>query len=135
MKNTDSRTVERRIGFEDMKHAAQNKYTIINTLPDNKQDCLIKGSTTANEEEDLINDLLEHDEVDKIVILYGAHSADESVEKKAAELKEAGFRRVYLYGGGLFEWLLLQDVYGESDFPTTTKITDVLAFQPTRRKF
>lgn len=125
----------RRIGFADMKHAVQHAYTLINTLPETQQGCLVQGTIPASEEEEYINDLLEHDEVDKIVVLYGAHSADDTVEKKAADLMEAGFRRIYVYGGGLFEWLLLQDVYGDTEFLTTSKVTDFLAYQPTRRKF
>jgi len=125
----------RRIGFTDMKHAVQNNYLLLNTLPEGKQECLIKGTVLASEEEEVVNELLEHDEVDKIIVLYGAHSADDPVEKKAVELSMAGFRRVYVYSGGLFEWLLLQDVYGEAEFPTTSKMADLLTVQSMRKRF
>jgi len=124
----------RRIGFADMKQAVHLGYIVLNTLPETQQGCLIKGSIAADEEEERMNDYLEHEETDKIVVLYGAHSCDESVDRKVEELGELGFRRVYVYTGGLFEWLLLQDVYGVAEFPTTGRCTDLLAYQPTRRK-
>jgi len=34
-----------------------------------------------------------------------------------------------VYPGGLFEWLLLQDIYGEDNFPTTKKEMDILRFK------
>jgi len=125
----------RRIGFADMKHAVQHGYLLINTLPESKQECLIKGTVLASEEEEVVNEIIEHDEMDKIVVLYGAHSADDHAEKKAMELGLSGFRRVYVYSGGLFEWLLLQDVYGETDFPTTSKVADLLSVQSIRKRF
>ena len=30
----------------------------------------------------------------------------------------------------LFEWILLQDIYGESLFPTTSKQHDILKYRP-----
>jgi hypothetical protein len=41
-----------------------------------------------------------------------------------------GFVNVYLYPGGLFEWLLLQDIYGDDEFPTTIKELDILKYKP-----
>jgi hypothetical protein len=96
---------------------------------------LIRGTTVSNEEEETMNELIDNDEMDRVVILYGANSADETVEKKFTEMTEMGFKRVYIYSGGLFEWLLLQDVFNDTEFPTTTKTMDLLAFQPVRRKF
>jgi len=37
-----------------------------------------------------------------------------------------------MYTGGLFEWLLLQDIYGKTEFPTTTNIIDLLKYKPMR---
>jgi hypothetical protein len=31
--------------------------------------------------------------------------------------------------GGIFEWLLLQDIYGKELFPTTKKEADLLKFK------
>ena len=40
-----------------------------------------------------------------------------------------GFSQLYIYYGGLFEWLLLQDIYG-NDFSTTTQNLDILKYRP-----
>ena len=50
--------------------------------------------------------------------------------KKYLKLMELGFTNIYIYAGGLFEWLCLQDIYGEDEFPTTIKELDVLKFKP-----
>ena len=41
-----------------------------------------------------------------------------------------GLTEVYVYPGGLFEWLLLQDIYGDDSFPTTKKELDILKYKP-----
>ena len=41
-----------------------------------------------------------------------------------------GFQKVFIYQGGMFEWLLLQDIYGHKEFPTTKKILDILKYKP-----
>ncbi len=57
------------------------------------------------------------------------NSSDDSVVKKYNQLYKLGFKNVYIYIGGLFEWLLLQDIYGEEEFPTTNKILDILQYK------
>ena len=42
---------------------------------------------------------------------------------------ELGFTNIYIYAGGLFEWLCLQDIYGSSSFPTTKKELDILKYK------
>jgi hypothetical protein len=32
----------------------------------------------------------------------------------------------------MFEWLLLQDIFGEKEFPTTKKELDVLKYKPNK---
>ena len=44
-----------------------------------------------------------------------------------------GFANVYVYTGGLFEGLMLQDIYGFDNFPTTSKQLDLLKFKPQKR--
>ena len=36
--------------------------------------------------------------------------------------------KTHLYVGGLFEWLCLQDIYGQSEFPTTNIELDITEF-------
>jgi hypothetical protein len=49
--------------------------------------------------------------------------------RRRQELVQLGFYQVYIYTGGLFEWMLLQDIYGADDFPTTKKELDILKYK------
>ena len=40
-----------------------------------------------------------------------------------------GFKNIYIYFGGLFEWVLLQDIFSEEHFKTTSKINDILKYK------
>jgi hypothetical protein len=67
------------------------------------------------------------------IIIYGRNSNDETIYKKYNQLVSLGFTNVYLYLGGLFEWLMLQDIYGFDDFPTTSRQLDILKYKPNQR--
>jgi hypothetical protein len=125
----------KKIGFEDMKQAIENpqKFIIINTISPSEQQCLIQHTIDIREEEKTINHLLDNYEIKtKTIIIYGRNSNDETLETKYKQLTSLGFVHVYLYYGGLFEWMLLQDIYGEQEFPTTQKCTDILKFRPNK---
>ena len=120
----------RKINFEDIQHVMKNPelYILINTLNVNEQHCLIKNTINILEEEITIN---KHLSVCKsiYIIVYGKNSNDEKIYKKYEQLLSLGFYNVFIYMGGLFEWLLLQDVYGVDEFPTTIKQLDVLKYK------
>ena len=120
------------IGFEDVKVAIQphnnKKYMLINTLPETEQTCLIQYTVNANNEEMVMNEWMLKDDAITIIV-YGRNAVDKSAEKKCEQLKKLGFDDVYVYTGGLFEWLLLQNVYGEQEFPTTKPCSDLLHFR------
>jgi hypothetical protein len=99
---------------------------LINTLPLNEQDCLIKKTLTPEKEVIEIQMLQDNYEYNKQIIIYGKNSIDESVDKKYNQLINLKFDNVCIYRGGMFEWSLLQDIYGESEFLTTKKIMDPL---------
>lgn len=124
----------KKINFEDMQTAVkcQNEYIIINTMQINEQDCLIKNTTKYDNEERTINELLNKYNYIHKIIVYGKNSNDETVEKKVKQMTNLGFQCVYMYLGGLFEWLLLQDIYGKDEFPTTTNILDILKYRAER---
>lgn len=106
-------------------------YIIINTLDKNTQNCLIEGTTSISQEETLINNLVNnYDYYSKIFIIYGNNCNDNSVENKNNQIINLGFKNVFIYKGGIFEWLLLQDIYGFDSFPTTSKILDILKYKP-----
>ena len=124
--------IETRVGFEDVKRVIQTRgsHLLINTLSIMEQHCLICSTLAHDREESIINHMMESASMADIVV-YGKHSADETPYAKQKQLKRLGFERVYVYGGGLFEWLLLQDIYGASEFPTTSVCKDLLAYRPT----
>jgi hypothetical protein len=128
-------TSYKKINFEDIQYCINkpNEYIIINTLPISEQDCLIKNTLAYEQEEKTINDLLNnYDLNNKKIIIYGKNTNDETAEKKYSQLRTLGFSEIYLYSGGLFEWLLLQDIYGNAEFPTSKKILDILKYKAVR---
>lgn len=120
-----------KINFEDMQTAYKNPeiYLLVNTLPLSEQSCLISNTLTPQKEEALMNRYLNSNKNIRIII-YGRNSNDETIYKKYSQLVNLGFSNVYLYLGGLFEWLMLQDIYGFDDFPTTTRQLDILKYKP-----
>ena len=119
-----------KINYEDVQYACNgNEYVIINTLPSAQQSCLIKETVTCNGEEQLLNNLMKTASATKIII-YGLNYNDNSIYEKYNYLHKCGFTSVYLYVGGLFEWLCLQDIFGEELFPTTKKELDILKYKP-----
>ena len=61
------------------------------------------------------------------------NSSDYSIFKKYEQLIKLGFYNVFVYTGGLFEWLLLQDIYGTEEFPTTAKQLDILKYKASQK--
>ena len=112
-----------KINFESLQKiitSSNNDFLIISTLENDNQDCLIKNTLSPNEEIENINKYIKSNKNIKIVI-YGENCSDSKVISKYNQLYKLGFTKLYVYIGGLFEWLLLQDIYGEDEFPTTTK--------------
>ena len=123
-----------KINFEDIQKVSKNpdSYLLINTLSELEQDCLIFNTIHANKEEQLINFHMNNNKQIKIII-YGRNSSDENIYKKYNQLLKLGFLNVFIYLGGLFEWLMLQDIYGYDEFPTTIKQLDFLKYKPPPR--
>jgi hypothetical protein len=124
----------RKINFEDVQYIIKNPEMniIINTLPPGEQDCLLPNTMNIHKEEEIMNQLLRNGKKQVKVIIYGANSNDDKLYTKYQQLTTLGFYNVFVYPGGLFEWLMLQDIYGETDFPTTKKELDILRFKPNK---
>jgi hypothetical protein len=120
-----------KINYEDMQSVIKNPdvYLIINTLPLSEQHCLIVNTSVATDEENLINQFLKENKSVRIVI-YGRNGNDDTVCQKYHQLVSFGFFNVYVYLGGMFEWLMLQDIYGKELFPTTKIELDLLKYKP-----
>jgi hypothetical protein len=105
---------------------------LISTLPSTEQQLLISHTVDYTREEGLINNAVADRKTTMLhIIVYGRNSNDNSVYTKASQLMELGFTHVYIYIGGLFEWLLLQDIYGADVFKTTAAEVDILKYKPT----
>ena len=136
-----SNTSVQTVGFEDIlqiqkqsvqrlpAHNKPHTDIMINTMSLTDQEILICRTTPAKEEEAALNHLLDTYQTANVrIVIYGRNSADTSVFFKQGQMRKLGFTHVYVYLGGLFEWLLLQDVYGEDAFPTTGKCMDILKY-------
>lgn len=134
MGNTNSCS---KVNYEDMQDCVQSGNSnnkpclIINTISPERQSCLILNTVSIESEEKMVNDWLKQNAGVNIVI-YGENANDDKIYEKYNQLKNLGFSNVFIYPGGLFEWLLLQDIYGEEEFPTTSKELDILKFKPKR---
>ena len=116
----------RQLNFEDIQEAIKNreKYVIINTLSSNNQSCLLPNTIDLTQEEIMVNQLLSSNK-DKCIVIYGKNVSDTSIYDKYEQLLKLGFNNVYIYPGGMFEWLCLQDIYSNDLFPTTKKDLDI----------
>ena len=121
-----------KINFEDMQYAITDHDTIIiNTMKSELQDCLIYRTVSIHNEVELLNQLLNTNTGTRIII-YGINASDETIVTKYNQLVGLGFYNVFVYPGGLFEWLLLQDIYGPEAFLTTKKELDILKYKGRR---
>lgn len=130
----NSESITRKVSFEDVQFIINNsnqKYLLINTMSENLQNCLISGTINYKNEEKIINDNVNNKNIH--IILYDKNSNENKLIHKYQQLIQLGFINVFIYPGGLFEWLLLQDVYGEDNFPTTSKELHILKYKSERK--
>ena len=120
----------KKISYEDIQHIIKNPThsLIVSTLDSGSQKCLIRNTVKLENEVNIINRHMQQLNT-TIIIIYGRNSNDESIYKKYSQLLGLGFTCVYIYTGGLFEWLCLQDIYGCELFPTTSKELDILKYK------
>ena len=124
-------TCIKKIGFQDVQYIIRNNnqnYILISTLKKEQQGCLIPTTLQADKEEAVINGYLKAGKPS--IVIYGKNTNDETVCQKYKQLLTLGFPQIYIYPGGMFEWLCLQDIYGPDEFPTTKKELDILLFAP-----
>lgn len=119
-----------KLNYEDVLYIIQfpTDFTLINTMSLLDQDCLIPTTIPATLEETVLNRLLKEHHKERKIVIYGRNCNDDSVVTKYKQISSLGFTNVYVYPGGMFEWLLLEDVYGE--FPVINKALDLLKYKP-----
>jgi|TARA_B110000285_G_scaffold142882_1_gene159666 rhodanese-related sulfurtransferase len=120
-----------KLNFEDIQQIIKTpeNYILINTLDKDLQECLIPNTINVNNEELIINNLLSNDKT-KNIIIYGKNVNDPSIYERYEQLIKLGFNNLYVYPGGMFEWLCLQDIYSDELFPTNKKEMDILKYKP-----
>ena len=123
-----------KVSYEDIQmvvyrnqHAAYSSL-IINTLPEKLQHCLIKTTVDFRHEEQIIKECLSSNP-NIMIIVYGKNSNDITILHKYEQLTKLGFVNVYIYMGGLFEWLLLHEIYGKDLFKITKYDRDHLKYR------
>ena len=119
--------ITKKVSFQDLQYAQSNeRILLINTLSEHEQSLLIYKTVPANQE---IQEVERAIQMKHTIIIYGKNSNDESIYAKYNQIHKLG-GIVYIYVGGLFEWLILQDIYGTDLFKTTSKTIDILKFKP-----
>lgn len=124
----------KKINFEDVQYVIKNTeiFMLINTLPHNEQNCLINKTSDYQKEEEMINKFIKLGNYSVKIVIYGKNSNDEKIYEKEEQLRKLGFHNTFIYTGGLFEWLMLQDIYGNAEFPTTSNDLDILKYKPNK---
>ena len=124
-------TSVRKVNFEDVQYSVKQRqnYLLINTLDSNEQTCLIANTIIVNQEEKIINEYL-NKKINVNIIVYDKNANAPNLMKKYDQLLGLGFVNVYIYPGGLFEWLCLQDIYSSENFTTTNIELDILKYTP-----
>ena len=102
---------------------------LINTLPSTLQHCLIKTTVDIRVEEQLINKCIVNSP-NVMIIVYGKNSNDITILHKYEQLVKLGFTNVHIYTGGIFEWMLLHEIYGKEVFKITRYEIDILRYRP-----
>jgi hypothetical protein len=71
-----------------------------------------------------------HKNRDIMIIVYGKNSNDITILHKYEQLVKLGFTNVHIYTGGIFEWMLLYEIYGKDLFKITRYEIDILRYRP-----
>jgi hypothetical protein len=115
-----------KVSFQDVQYAQTNNMIIINTLNPNDQSILIFKTVNISNE---IKEVELAIQQKRGILIYGKNSNDETIYLKYNQISKLG-GSAYVYVGGLFEWLLLQDIYGQDQFKTTSNTLDLLRYKP-----
>jgi len=124
-----------KVSYEDLQMVIyrnlniQHSTLIINTLPPSLQHCLIKTTVDIRFEERVVNTFIQK-KPDIMIIVYGKNSNDITILHKYEQLVKLGFTNVHIYTGGIFEWMLLHEIYGKDLFKITKHEIDILRYRP-----
>ena len=128
----------KKANFDDIiniiKDSAKKTRVLIHVMDAENQELLIKGTLSINEEIEKMNSLLHSGKMDATIVIYGKNTDDISkLIRRYKQLHDMGFSNVYVYLGGLFEWLLLQEIYGNEEIQTNIVCKkNILDYKPAR---
>jgi hypothetical protein len=124
-----------KVSYEDLQMVVyrnmhvQHSSLLINTLPPSLQHCLIKTTVDIRFEERVVNSFI-NKTPNIMIIVYGKNSNDITILHKYEQLVKLGFTNVHIYTGGIFEWMLLHEIYGKDLFKITNYEIDILRYRP-----
>jgi hypothetical protein len=123
MGNGSSLNVQRAT-FDEVR---EGKGLLISVLDETDQRVLVKGTVPCGDEVGEVERAIREKQP---IVIYGKNAHDDKIWLKYKQLtKLGGSARVYV--GGLFEWLLLHEVYGSDAFPLTTpEMVDLYQYRP-----
>jgi hypothetical protein len=110
------------INFEDMQRVihAPEIYFLIHTFPKEEQECLIYGSTVAENEEAHINTFLQKNRLIHIVV-YGKHADDDTPIQKMADASR------YLWVRGISDDISPTRLFAiQASFPTKHPLASII---------
>ncbi len=128
----NSSSIKKPANFEDVQRfvSVKDAHILLNVMDETYQDVLIFKTLSAYDEVKTLETLIDDAEFDYKILVYGKNMSDiEKILKKQKQLEALGFSEVYVYFGGLFEWVLLQDIYGKELFKTTRSVSDILRYK------
>jgi hypothetical protein len=121
--NLSSLPTLERATFDDVKDP---RYLLINVLSETEQGVLIQSTVACTNE---VVEVEKAIQTKRTIIIYGRNNHDDKVWLKYAQLKKLG-GKAKVYVGGLFEWILLQELYGNERFPLTSYNFDPYQYSP-----
>ena len=89
----NSPSIIQKANYEDIQSLQKNNndMLLINTLNSDQQLCLINGTISYHNEENLINNMINNRNFNTKIIVYGKNYSDYSAYKKYEQLKQLGF--------------------------------------------
>jgi hypothetical protein len=90
---------------------------IISTTITERGSPYIAGTVSRFAELITIDSLKRSNRFDVPILVYGHNMFDTTVKTQSTILMNNGFTKVFVYVGGMFEWMLLHKLYGNTAFP------------------
>lgn len=88
----------------------------------------IEGTVDGDKANQVLDKCLREDP-SKLVVFYGLNSTDSAPLHRWNNATQLGLENAHVYCGGMFEWLILGELYGNDMFPVTSIQDDLLKFK------